>query len=64
ARNESGLDIETAGDVLSSDEMGMAVQEGDTELLDAINSALEDMIADGTYEEISMRWFDENILGE
>jgi len=64
ARNESGLKIDAVGDVLESDEMGIAVQEGDTELLEAINGALEDMIADGTYEEISMRWFDENILGE
>jgi len=44
--------------------MGIAVQEGDSELLAEINQALEDMIADGTYEEISLRWFDENILGE
>ncbi|MDP2299420.1 MAG: transporter substrate-binding domain-containing protein [Actinomycetota bacterium] len=32
--------------------------------MNAINEALEDMIADGTYEEISLRWFPENILGE
>ncbi len=64
ARNDSGLEIEAVGDVLQEDEMGIAVQEGDSELLDAINGALEDMIADGTYEEISMRWFNENILGQ
>lgn len=64
ARNESGLKIKAVGDVLQKDEMGIAVQEGDSELLAAINQALEDMIADGTYEEISMRWFNENILGE
>jgi polar amino acid transport system substrate-binding protein len=64
ARNESGLEIEAVGDVLMADEMGIAVQEGDSELLAEINQALEDMIADGTYEEISLRWFDENILGE
>ncbi len=64
AMDESGLAIKTVGDVLERDEMGIAVQKGDTELLDAINGALEDMIADGTYEEISLRWFPENILGE
>lgn len=64
ARNESGLKIKAVGDVLAQDEMGIAVQEGDSELLAQINAALEDMIADGTYEEISMRWFGENILGE
>ncbi|MBE0417857.1 MAG: transporter substrate-binding domain-containing protein [Coriobacteriia bacterium] len=64
AMDESGLAIMAVGDVLEEDEMGIAVQKGDTELLDAINNALEEMIADGTYEEISLRWFPENILGE
>lgn len=64
AMDESGLGIKAVGDVLEQDEMGIAVQKGDTELLDAINAALEEMIADGTYEEISLRWFPENILGE
>lgn len=64
AKNDSGLSIDAAGDVLQQDEMGIAVQEGDAELLAAINQALEDMIADGTYDEISNRWFGENILGE
>ncbi len=64
AMDESGLDIKAVGDVLEADEMGIAVQKGDTELLNAINAALEEMIADGTYEEISLRWFPENILGE
>ncbi|MDZ4180119.1 MAG: transporter substrate-binding domain-containing protein [Coriobacteriia bacterium] len=64
AMDESGLGIKSVGAVLESDEMGIAVQKGDTELLDAINEALEEMIADGTYEEISLRWFPESILGE
>ncbi len=64
AMEESGLGIKPVGDVLEQDEMGIAVQKGDTELLDAINAALEEMIADGTYEAISLRWFPENILGE
>jgi len=64
AMDESDLAIQTLGDVLAQDEMGIAVQKGDTELLNAINAALEEMIADGTYEAISLRWFPENILGE
>lgn len=64
AMDKSGLAIKTVGEVLERDEMGIAVQKGDAELLEAINGALEDMIADGTYEEISLRWFPENILGE
>ena len=64
AMDESGLAIQTLGDVLEQDEMGIAVQKGDADLLAAINEALEAMIADGTYEQISLRWFPENILGE
>ncbi|TDB38247.1 MAG: transporter substrate-binding domain-containing protein [Actinobacteria bacterium] len=64
ARNEAGLKINAVGDPLQQDEMGVIVQKGDTQLLNDINKALDDMIADGTYEEISMRWFGENILGE
>lgn len=64
ARNEAGLKINAISDPLQQDEMGIVVQKGDTELLAEINTALNDMIADGTYEEISMRWFGENILGE
>lgn len=64
AKDEAGLEIEAVGTPIEQDEMGIAVQDGDTELLDAINEALEGMIADGTYAEISDRWFGENILGE
>ena len=64
AKNESGLKINAVGEILKQDEMGIAVKKGDTELLRSIDKALEDMIADGTYEKISKRWFDENILGE
>jgi len=64
ARQESGVPIKMIGEALYTDEMGIAVKEGDTELLEAINQALEDMIADGTYDEISNRWFGESILGE
>ncbi|MBU4556626.1 MAG: transporter substrate-binding domain-containing protein [Actinobacteria bacterium] len=64
AKSGSGLPIKAVGDVLQQDEMGIVVQKGDTELMSAINTALDAMIADGTYEEISIRWFDENILGE
>ena len=44
--------------------MGIAVRLDDTQLMEDINSALEEMIADGTYEEISNKWFGRNILGE
>ena len=64
ARTGSGLKVKAVGDVLQQDEMAIAVQKGNTELLIAIDKALDDMIADGTYEKISARWFGESILGE
>ncbi len=64
ARNESGLKIRAVGPVLQQDEMGIAVQKGNTELLASIDKALDAMIADGTYDKISKRWFGENILGD
>ena len=64
ARSESGLKIRAVGPVLQQDQMAIAVQKGNTELLASINKALDAMIADGTYDKISKRWFGENILGE
>jgi len=64
ARDEAGLKITAVGTVLQQDEMAIAVQKGDTKLLAAIDGALNEMIADGTYDTISKRWFGENILGE
>jgi len=61
---KEGLKIKEVGDPLWIDEMAIAVRKGDSELLEKINQALEDMIEDGTYEEISDKWFDSNILGE
>ena len=61
---KEGLKIREVGDPLWVDEMAVAVRKGDSELLEKINQALEDMIEDGTYEEISNKWFDCNILGE
>lgn len=64
AMNENDLAIKPVADPLYVDEMGIAVQKGDAELLDEVNAALEEMIADGTYDEISNEWFGRSILGE
>jgi len=64
AINEENLAIQEVDEPLWIDEMAIAVRKGDSKLLEDINAALEEMIEDGTYEEISMKWFDENILGE
>src|SRR5665648_104875 len=64
AINENGMPIKDVGEPLYIDEMGIAVRLDDTQLLEDINAALEEMIADGTYEEISSKWLGRNILGE
>ncbi|WP_114571961.1 transporter substrate-binding domain-containing protein [Exiguobacterium flavidum] len=62
AKNEKGMDIKPVGELLNEDRVSIAVAEGDKELLDKINKALAEMVEDGTYEKISMKWFDTNIM--
>ncbi|MUV38915.1 putative amino-acid-binding protein YxeM [Lentibacillus sp. JNUCC-1] len=59
---ENDLDIRPVGDRVFDEEIGAAVKKGNQELLDEINRALQAVIDDGTYDEISKKWFDENIL--
>lgn len=62
AKNEKGLAIKPIGDLLNEDRISVGVNEGNTELVEKINEAIQSMIDDGTYEEISMKWFNENIM--
>ncbi len=55
------LPAKTVGEPLFLDQCGIPVQKGNKELLDAINKALLDMKADGTYKEISMKYFNADI---
>ena len=64
AIKQNDLSIKPVGDPLYVDRMGIAVHKDNHELLDEINAALEEMIADGTYAKISNKWFNRNILGE
>ncbi|GBF11190.1 MAG: ABC transporter substrate-binding protein [Tepidibacillus sp.] len=61
---EGTLNIKDIGEPLWLDEMAIPVNKGNTELLNKINKALDDMINDGTYEKISTKWFGRSILGE
>ncbi|MBN1678732.1 MAG: transporter substrate-binding domain-containing protein, partial [Anaerolineae bacterium] len=45
------------GDPFTDEFYGIAVQPDEPELLDAINEALAAVIADGTYNEIHLKWF-------
>lgn len=54
--------IVPCGPLLYTEKIGIAIRQEDTELLDAINSALATIVENGTYEEISQKWFGTNIL--
>nr|WP_231689658.1 ABC transporter substrate-binding protein [Bacillus sp. FJAT-27245] len=62
AKNDKGLKIKAIGDLLNEDRVSVAVSEGNKELAEKINKALADMQEDGTYEKISKKWFNENIM--
>lgn len=56
------VDIEPVGNLLYSEDIGIAIRKEDTKLLEEVNNALDTIIQNGTYEEISNKWFDTNIL--
>ncbi|MDF2655284.1 MAG: basic amino acid transporter substrate-binding protein [Bacillota bacterium] len=50
--------IEIVGDVLNAEAYGFAVKKGNTELLDKINAGMQNMIDNGTFDEIYKKWFE------
>ncbi len=56
--NNPELNAVLVGEPLSEEYYGIAVQPDLPELLDAVNAALEELIADGTYRELYLEWFD------
>ena len=54
--------LKLAGDLLYTETIAVAVKQEDDSLRQAINNALADMIADGTYAEISKKYFGRDIL--
>jgi polar amino acid transport system substrate-binding protein len=50
---------EIAATITTDEQYGIGVKQGNDELLEAINAALADMMADGTYDEIFEKWFGE-----
>ncbi|MDK2892000.1 basic amino acid ABC transporter substrate-binding protein [Methanohalophilus sp.] len=49
--------IKIVDDKLTSESYGFAVKEGNKELLDMINTGLQNVIADGTYDELLAKYF-------
>ena len=43
--------------ILSADNYGFAVKKGNDDLRNRLNKGLKEVIADGTYEKIHMKWF-------
>lgn len=58
---EMGLDFRLAGDLLYEETIAVAIHKDHTQLLEAINGALAEMREDGTYLEISEKWFGRDI---
>lgn len=54
--------MKPVGSLLYSEEIGIAVRKNDKKLLEKLNTALQEIIDDGTYENISKKWFGINIL--
>ncbi|MDD4583330.1 MAG: basic amino acid ABC transporter substrate-binding protein [Eubacteriales bacterium] len=50
--------IEIVGDVLNAESYGFAVKKGNTELLDKINAGMQNLIDDGTFDEIYSKWLE------
>jgi len=49
--------VEIAEKVPTEETYGIAVAQGETELLEEINKGLEEVLADGTYKKIYEKWF-------
>lgn len=49
--------VEIAEKVPTEEEYGIAVAQGETDLLDEINQGLEEVMDDGTYKKIYEKWF-------
>lgn len=59
---DNGFAIKEVGTPLWVEQPSIAVKKDNEELRDAIDKALKEMIDDGTYDEISKKWFDRNLL--
>jgi len=60
--NEAQRDLRPCGDPLYTEEPAFAVKEGNSGLVEDLDAALAAIIEDGTYAEISEKWFGQDIL--
>ncbi len=59
---DKGFDIKEVGKPLWVEQPSIAVRKDNDGLRQAIDEALQELINDGTYKEISMKWFDRDLL--
>ncbi|TCS94691.1 amino acid ABC transporter substrate-binding protein (PAAT family) [Hazenella coriacea] len=62
AMKQMNYPIQDVGSPLTMEEMAIAVNLEDQKLQEQLNQALETLIANGTYERISYKYFNRNIL--
>ena len=62
APQKYGVNIKPVGSMLYAEDIGIAVRKGDEDLLKALNESLDKLIEEGTYAQISDKWFGVNIL--
>ena len=53
--------LKAAGKTFDISKSGLAFRKGSPELIEAVNKALKDMQADGTFLKISQKWFGEDV---
>lgn len=58
----NGMKIKEVGDPLWIEQAAVAVRKEDEKLLEEINKAIQEIVEDGTYDEISNKWFERNLL--
>lgn len=57
-----GMDIKFIGKPVTEAPCGLTVNKQNKQMLDELNMVLQDMIKDGTYQEIAIKWFGINPL--
>jgi cystine transport system substrate-binding protein len=61
-KNRPNAAIKIVAEHENAAQSGFMFRKGSDELVEAVNEALAEIIEDGTYEEISEKWFGENVL--
>ncbi|HHY74742.1 MAG TPA: transporter substrate-binding domain-containing protein [Bacillus bacterium] len=56
---QNGFKIKAVGEAIKSDRAGIATRKGNEELVNELNRILAEMKEDGTYNEIFVKWFEE-----